>query len=79
VFGFLIYILQNVTFVGVEIAVENFEGVQCVAVARHKRDEKEVDVDGKIFEPEGDRNIKVKFPPKSFTGKTTFATKVFQI
>jgi hypothetical protein len=28
VFGFLIYILQNVTFVGVEIAVENFEGVE---------------------------------------------------
>jgi hypothetical protein len=47
VFGFLIYILQNVTFVGVEIAVGNFEGVQCVAVARHKRDETEVDVDGK--------------------------------
>ena len=78
-FGFLIYILQNVTFVGVEMAVENFEGVQCVAVARHKRDETEVDVDGKIFEPEVDRNIKVKFPPKSFPGKTTVATKVFKI
>jgi hypothetical protein len=78
-FGFLIYILQNVTFVGVEIAVENFEGVQCVAVARHKRDETEVDVDGTIFEPEGDRNIKFKFPPNSFPGKTTVATKVFKI
>jgi len=78
-FGFLIYILQNITFVGVEIAVENFKGVQCVAVARHKCDETEVDVDGKIFEPEGDRNIKVKFPPKSFPGKTTVAAKVFQI
>jgi hypothetical protein len=33
--------------------------VQCVAVARHKRDETEVDVDGKIFEPEG-----VCFGPK---------------
>jgi hypothetical protein len=53
--------------------------VQCVAVARHKRDETEVDVDGKIFEPEVDRNIKVKFPPKSFPGKTTVAAKVFQI
>ena len=78
-FGLLIYNLQNVTFVGVEIAVENFEGVQCVAVARHKRDETEVDVDGKIFEPEVDRNIKVKFPPKSFPGKTTVTAKVFQI
>ena len=73
------HVFHGVTFVGVEIAVENFEGVQCVAVARHKRDETEVDVDGKIFEPEGDRNIKVKFPPKSFPGKTTVATKVFQI
>jgi hypothetical protein len=78
-FGFFIYILQNVTFVGVEITVENFDGVQCVAVARHKRDETEMDVDGKIFEPEVDRNIKVKFPPQSFPGKTTVATKVFQI
>ena len=78
-FGFFIYILQNVTFVGVAIAEENFEGVQCVAVARNKRDETEIDVDGKIFEPEVDRNIKVKFPPKSFPGKTTVATKVFQI
>jgi hypothetical protein len=77
-FGFLIYILQNITFVGVEIAVDNFKGVQCVAVTRHKCDETEVDVDGKIFEPEGDRNIKVKFPPKSFPGKTTVAAKVFQ-
>ena len=78
-FGFFIYILQNVTFVGVEITVENFEGVRCVAGARHKSDETEIDVDGKIFEPEVDRNIKVKFPPQSFHGKTTVAAQVFQI
>ena len=78
-FGFFIYFLQNVTFVGVEIAVENFEGVQCVAVARPKRDETEIDVDGKMFEPEVDRNIKVKFPPQSFPGKTTVAAQVFQM
>jgi hypothetical protein len=78
-FGFFIYILQNVTFVGVEIAVDKFEGVQCVAVARHRCEETEIDVDGKIFEPEVDRNIKVKFPPQSFPGKTTVAAQVFQI
>ena len=62
-FGFFIYILQNVTFVGVAIAEENFEGVQCVAVARNKRDETEIDVDGKIFETEVDKNIKDREKP----------------
>jgi hypothetical protein len=71
--------LKSINVYNFEIAVENFEGVQCVAVARHKRDETEVDVDGKIFEPEVDRNIKVKFPPKSFPGKTTVLNWIFTV
>ncbi|CAG2190528.1 unnamed protein product [Mytilus edulis] len=67
--------LEGVTFVGVEIPIEHFENLQCVAVARHHRHEIEVDEGGKVFEPEVDRNIKVRFPQEAFAGKTIVATK----
>ncbi|XP_076113369.1 uncharacterized protein LOC143081020 [Mytilus galloprovincialis] len=67
--------LKGVPFVGVEIPIEQFENLQCVAVARHHRHEIEVDEGGKVFEPEIDRNIKVRFPQKAFAGKTVVATK----
>lgn len=50
--------------------------IQCVAVARHTYYETEVDEKGKVFEPEVDRNIKVKFPEGAFAGKTIVATQV---
>ncbi|CAC5381793.1 unnamed protein product [Mytilus coruscus] len=66
---------KGVPFVGVEIPIEQFENLQCVAVARHKRHEIEVDEEGKVFELEADRNIKVRFPQEAFAGKTIVATK----
>ncbi|XP_052059579.1 uncharacterized protein LOC127700210 isoform X2 [Mytilus californianus] len=67
--------VKGVSFVGVEIPINQFESIQCVAVDRHKRHEIEVDEEGKVFEPEVDRNIKVKFPQRAFAGKTIVATK----
>ncbi|OPL21680.1 hypothetical protein AM593_08501, partial [Mytilus galloprovincialis] len=64
----------GISFVGVEIPLTQLKQLQCVAVARHPRDETEVDEGGKEFEPEGDRNIKLKFPPAAFSGMTTVAT-----
>ncbi|CAC5373111.1 unnamed protein product [Mytilus coruscus] len=67
--------MQDVSFVGVEIPINELENIQCVAVARHKRHQTEVDEEGKVVEPVVDRNIKVKFPKRAFAGKTTVATK----
>ncbi|VDI49803.1 Hypothetical predicted protein [Mytilus galloprovincialis] len=67
--------MEDVSFVGVEIPINQLESIQCVAVARHKRHEIEVDEKGKVVEPDVDRNIKVRFPQKAFPGKTTVATK----
>ncbi|XP_052059590.1 uncharacterized protein LOC127700211 isoform X3 [Mytilus californianus] len=66
--------VYGISFVGVEIPLTQLKQLQCVAVARHPRDETEVDEGGKEFEPEGDRNIKLKFPPAAFPGITTVAT-----
>ncbi|XP_071173582.1 uncharacterized protein [Mytilus edulis] len=67
--------IQGVAFVGVEIPTNQMDKIQCVAVARHKPHEIEVDVEGTVLEPAFDRNVKIKFPQGAFGGKTTVATK----
>ncbi|CAG2207049.1 unnamed protein product [Mytilus edulis] len=55
--------VEDVSFVGIEIPLKKLEVIQCVAIARYTNYEIEVDEEGKTFEPEVDRNIKVKHYP----------------
>lgn len=70
------FVSQETTYVGTIIPVENLECIQCMAVATHRRQEVILDMTGRTFELEWDRNIKITIPDNTFSQTTRMTTKV---
>ncbi|CAC5381783.1 unnamed protein product [Mytilus coruscus] len=66
----------NVSFIGASIPVRDLVCLQCIAVARYRRHEVEVDEKGLTYELHDDRNIKISIPPMTFPNPSKVLSKI---
>ncbi|XP_071173539.1 uncharacterized protein [Mytilus edulis] len=68
--------VANVSFIGASIPVRDLVCLQCIAVARYRRHEVDVDEKGLTYELHDDRNIKISIPPMTFPNTSKVLSKV---